>query len=125
MDSPSERFLSNTGGADVSIRTLGSHLSYRHNPRPRGQKISQATGIGNSIIIIDAEAALSETAFRWRNAAPRRPCSIATRLLNSPHESSRHHSFRRSRGSRIAADAGRASRTGTGAGQGGRGRHEL
>jgi len=61
---PSERFLSNTGGADVSIRTLGSHLSNWRNPRPRGQKISQATGIGNSITIIDAEAALPETAFR-------------------------------------------------------------
>jgi hypothetical protein len=62
---PSERFLSNTGGANVSIRTLGSHLSNRRNPRPRGQKIFQATGIGNSITIIDAEAALVETAFRW------------------------------------------------------------
>jgi hypothetical protein len=62
MDSPSERFLSNTGGADVSIRPLGSHLSNRRNPRPRRQKISQATGIGNSTIIIDAEVGLQETA---------------------------------------------------------------
>src|SRR5713226_5967079 len=31
---PSERFLSNTGGADVSIRTLGSHLSNRAQPSP-------------------------------------------------------------------------------------------
>jgi hypothetical protein len=62
MDSPSERFLSNTGGADVSIRTFGSHLSNRRNPRPRRQKISQATGIGNStIIIIDAEVGRPET----------------------------------------------------------------
>ena len=65
---PSERFLSNTGGADVSIRTLGSHRSNRRNPRPRSQKISQATGIGNSIIIIDAEGTLSETAFRVASA---------------------------------------------------------
>jgi hypothetical protein len=62
MDSPSERFLSNTGGADVSIRTLGSYLSNRRNPRPRRQKISQATGIGNSTMIIDAEVGLPETA---------------------------------------------------------------
>jgi hypothetical protein len=62
MDSPSERFLSNTGGADVSVRTLGSHLSNQRNPRPRRQKISQATGIGNSTIIIDAEVGLRETA---------------------------------------------------------------
>ena len=62
MDSPSERFLSNTGGADISIRTLGSHLSNRRNPRPRRQKISQATGIGNSTIIIDAQVGLPETA---------------------------------------------------------------
>jgi hypothetical protein len=61
MDSPSERSLSNTGGADVSIRTLGSHLSNRRNPRPRRQKISQATGIGNSTIIIDAKVGVPET----------------------------------------------------------------
>jgi len=60
---PSERFLSNTGGADVSIRTLGSHLSNRRNPRPRRQRISQATGVGNSITIIDAEAELRERIF--------------------------------------------------------------
>jgi hypothetical protein len=63
MDSPSERFLSNTGGADVSIRTLGSHLSSRRNPRPRRQKISQATGIGNSTIIIDAEVDFRKQLF--------------------------------------------------------------
>ena len=62
MDSPSERFLSNTGGADVSIRTLGSRLLKQRYPRPRRQKISQATGIGNSTIIIDAEVGLPETA---------------------------------------------------------------
>jgi len=62
---PSERFLSNTGGADVSIRTLGSHLSNRRNPRPHRQRISQATGIGNSVIIIDANAELREATFRW------------------------------------------------------------
>jgi hypothetical protein len=62
MDRPSERFLSNTGGADVSIRTLGSHLSNQCNPRPRRQKISQAAGVGNSNIIIDAEVGLPETA---------------------------------------------------------------
>jgi hypothetical protein len=32
---PSERFLSNTGGADVSIRTLGLHPPNGRNPRPR------------------------------------------------------------------------------------------
>jgi hypothetical protein len=63
-DNPSERFLSNTGGADVSIRTLGSRLLKQRCPRPRRQKISQAGGIGNSTIIIDAEAAIPETAFR-------------------------------------------------------------
>src|SRR5437899_10332989 len=47
----------------------------RHNPRPGRQKISQAAGVGNSIIIIDARAALPETAFRLRNAA-------ALRLFN-------------------------------------------
>jgi|ERR1019366_4069089 hypothetical protein len=57
---PSERFLSNTGGADVSIRTLESRPSNRRNPRPRRQRISQATGIGNSVIIIAAEAELRE-----------------------------------------------------------------
>ena len=51
-----ERFLSNTGGADVSIRTLESHLQSQCNPRPRHQRIAQATGIGNSVIIIDAAA---------------------------------------------------------------------
>jgi len=65
-NNPSERFLSNTGGADVSIRTLGSHLSNRRNPRPRRQRISQATGVGNSVIIIDAEAELREPDFFWR-----------------------------------------------------------
>ena len=62
MDRPGERFLSNTGGADVSIRTLGSYLSNRRNPRPRRQKISQATGVGNSTMIIDAEVGLPEAA---------------------------------------------------------------
>src|SRR6266446_5126423 len=31
---PSERFLSNTGGADVSIRTLESHPSSQAQPSP-------------------------------------------------------------------------------------------
>jgi hypothetical protein len=56
---PSERFLSNTGGADVSIRTLGSHGQTCATLVPAA-RISQATGIGNSVLIIDAEAKLRE-----------------------------------------------------------------
>ncbi len=57
---PGERFLSNTGGADVSIRTLGSQPSDRRDPRPRRQRTAQATGIGNSANIIDAAGDLRE-----------------------------------------------------------------
>jgi hypothetical protein len=69
---PGERFLSNTGGADVSIRTLESHLQYRRNPRPRRQRISQATGIGNSAFIIDDEAELREFLVRGEPGVPAR-----------------------------------------------------
>ncbi len=63
------RSLSNTGGADVSIRTLGSRQPWQRNPRPRRQRLSQAAGIGNSVLIIDAEAELREV-FDLDNGAP-------------------------------------------------------
>ena len=69
---PGKRFLSNTGGADVSSRTLGSHLQYRRNPRPRRQKIAQATGIGNSVNIIDAAGELREFLVRGEPGVPAR-----------------------------------------------------
>ena len=67
---PGERFLSNRGGVDVSIRTLESHPQYRRNPRPRRQKIAQATGIGNSINIIDAAGELREFLVRGEPGVP-------------------------------------------------------
>src|SRR5208337_4580556 len=108
---PGECFLSNPGGADVSIRTLESHLQNRRNPRPRRQRIAQATGIGNSVVIIDDESKLRDSSFSVTLAGKRprasrpstaRPAAGAPSLLNFPHESTCHHSFRRSGGSRIA-----------------------
>jgi hypothetical protein len=57
---PASVSFPNTGGADVSIRTLESRPEIQRNPRPRHQRISQAAGIGNSTFIIDAKPGLRE-----------------------------------------------------------------
>ena len=58
------------GGADVSIRTLGSRPSNRRNPRPRRQRIAQAAGIGNSVAIIDDESKLRDSSVCGRAEPP-------------------------------------------------------
>src|ERR1035437_8312877 len=69
---PEGNELAGTIPASVSFptreaRTVSSAPSNRtlsgRNPRPRRQRILQATGIGNSTTIIDAEARVREPGF--------------------------------------------------------------
>src|ERR1700692_2953682 len=78
----------------------GRNRSKRSDPRPHRHKITQATGIGNSMIIIDAGTNFCDTHAPVNGATgvPARPRCFRhaqtpaphftprTTLLNSPHE---------------------------------------